>query len=89
MDPLVTGSQLAEIVREMIPGADISIADVITPMIARYDLKMRGVHDVRPVEEQLGYAIKYRDIRAGMAEHANRYCEYLISQNKTPARRSW
>jgi nucleoside-diphosphate-sugar epimerase len=89
MDPLVTGSQAAEIIRDMVPGADVAISDVTTPIIERYDLKCRGVHDMRPVEEQLGYTIKYRDIRSGMKEYADRYCEFLISQNRTPVRRAW
>lgn len=88
MDPLVTGSEIAAIVREMVPGADVEIGPELTPMIERYDLRMRGVHDVQPVEEQLGYKIRYRDIRAGMREHADRYCEYLLAQGKQPARRT-
>ncbi|MCI0620997.1 MAG: NAD(P)-dependent oxidoreductase, partial [Acidobacteria bacterium] len=47
MNPLVNGGQVADIVREMVPGADIEIGETLTPMIERYDLKMRGVHDVR------------------------------------------
>lgn len=89
MNPLVNGGQVADIVREMMPGADIEIGETITPMIERYDLKMRGAHDVRPVEEQLGYRIQYRDIRTGMKEYADRYCEFLISKGKTPAKRAW
>jgi nucleoside-diphosphate-sugar epimerase len=89
MNPLVNGEQVADIVREMVPGANVEIGETITPMIERYDLKMRGVHDVRPVEEQLGYRIRYRDIRTGMKEYADRYCEFLISQGKTPAKRAW
>jgi nucleoside-diphosphate-sugar epimerase len=89
MNPLVSGSQVAEIVREMVPAADVSICNATTPIIERYDLKCRGVHDMRPVEEQLGYSIKYGDIRAGMKEYADRYCEFLISQGKSPARRAW
>ncbi|MCI0627021.1 MAG: NAD(P)-dependent oxidoreductase [Acidobacteria bacterium] len=89
MNPLVNGGQVADIVREMIPGADVEIGETMTPMIERYDLKMRGVHDVRPVEEQLGYRIQYRDVRAGMKEYADRHCEFLISQGKTPAKRAW
>ena len=88
MNPLVTGGEIAGIVREMVPGADVDIGPEMSPMIERYDLKMRGVHDVRPVEEQLGYRIKYADIRAGMKEYADRYCEYLRSQGQTPARRA-
>jgi nucleoside-diphosphate-sugar epimerase len=89
VNPLVTAGQIADIVRDMVPGADIEIGETMTVMIERYDLKMRGVLDVRPVEEQLGYTIKYRDIRAGMKEYADRYCEYLVSQGKTPAKRAW
>jgi UDP-glucose 4-epimerase/UDP-glucuronate 4-epimerase len=85
----VTAGEIADIVREMVPGADVDIGPEMTLLIERYDLKMRGVHDVRPVEEQLGYRIKYRDIRAGMKEYADRYCEYLIAQGKTPAKRAW
>jgi nucleoside-diphosphate-sugar epimerase len=91
MNPLVTGSEVASIVREMVPGCDVSIADVITPELERYEVKFRGVLDVRPVEEQLGYTIQYRNIRAGMREYAERYSQYLLTQRKTPvplARRS-
>jgi hypothetical protein len=35
-------------------------------------VKFRGVLDVRPVEEQLGYRIQYREIRAGRKEYADR-----------------
>jgi nucleoside-diphosphate-sugar epimerase len=89
MNPLVTAGQIAEIVCEMVPGAGIEIGDTITPLIERYDLKFRGVHEVRPVEEQLEYHIQYRDIRAGMKEYADRYCEFLNAQGKTPANRAW
>ena len=89
MNPLVTAGQVADFVREMVPGADIEIGATMTPLIERHDLKFRGVHDVRPVEEQLGYRILYRDVRAGMKEYADRYCEFLISQNMAPAKRAW
>ena len=85
MNPLVSAGQIADIVREMVPGADIDIGATMTPTMERNDVKIRGVHDVRPVEEQLGYRILYRDVRAGMKEYADRYCEYLISQGKQPA----
>jgi UDP-glucose 4-epimerase len=88
MNPLVSAGQIGDIVRDMVPGADIEIGAANSPSIERNDLKIRGVHDVRPVEEQLGYAIRYRDVRAGMREYADRYCEYLIAQGKTPAKRA-
>ncbi len=88
MDPLVTAGEVAALVREMVPGADVDIGPTNTPLIERYDLKFRGVLDVRPVEEQLDWRIRYRDIRTGMSEYADRYCEYLVSHGKTPARRA-
>ncbi len=88
MNPLVTAGEVAAIVREMVPGADVDIGPTNTPLIERYDLKFRGVLDVRPVEDQLGWRIRFRDIRAGMSEYADRYCEYLVAHGKTPAPRA-
>jgi nucleoside-diphosphate-sugar epimerase len=88
MNPLVTAGEVAQIVRDMVPGADVDIGPTNTPIIQRYDLKFRGVLDVRPVAEQLGYEIRFRDIRAGMEEYADRYCEFLASEGKKPATRA-
>jgi UDP-glucuronate 4-epimerase len=85
MNPLVTAGQIADIIRDMVPEADIEIGATMSPLMERHDVKFRGVHDVRPMEEQLGYRILYRDVRAGMKEYADRYCEYLVSQGRTPA----
>jgi UDP-glucose 4-epimerase len=89
MNPLVTAAELAELVRDMVPGARVEIGDGLSPAIERYDLKFRGVHDMRPVEEQLGYPIRYRDIRRGLIEYADRYCAYLTATGHTPATRAW
>jgi nucleoside-diphosphate-sugar epimerase len=89
MDPLVTTGQIVDIVREMVPGCDIEVGDATTPYIERHYVRFRGVLDVRPVEEQLGYHVRYRDIRCGMIEYAERYCEFLCSQGKTHAKISW
>jgi nucleoside-diphosphate-sugar epimerase len=84
MQPLVSGTEIAGIVREMVPGCDIAIDDAITPELERYEVKFRGVLDVQPVEEQLGYRIRYRDIRAGMLEYAERFCEYEVAHGRKP-----
>jgi len=88
MNPLVTGGQIADIVREMVPGPNIEIGATITPLMERCYVGFRGVLDVSPVEEQLGYRIQYRDIRNGMKEYADRYCEFLESQGHAPAKRA-
>ncbi len=82
MNPLVTAGEVAAIVRQMVPGADVDIGPENTPLIERYDLKFRGVLDVKPVEEQLGYRIRYRDLRAGMEEYAETYRRYLDFQRR-------
>lgn len=86
MNPLVTAGEAAKLVREMIPSADVSIRPGLN-FVDSLEIRMRGVLDVQPVEEQLGYAIKYRDIRQGMAEYADRYGEWLLAQGHKPAER--
>ena len=73
----------------MIPAADIEIGETLSPMLERNQVKMRGVLEVGPVEEQLGYHIRYRDVRPGLVEYADRYCEYLASQGLTAMKRRW
>jgi hypothetical protein len=36
----------------MVPGADIDIGATMRSTIERYNLKIRDVHDIRPVEER-------------------------------------
>lgn len=88
MSPLVTAGEAAQLVREMIPSADISIQAGEFNFVDSLEVRMRGVLDVQPVEEQLGYQIQYRDLRQGITEHADRYCECLIKQGIKPAERS-
>jgi nucleoside-diphosphate-sugar epimerase len=89
MNPLVNAGQIADLIRDMVPSADIEIGETLTPMLERYEVKMRGVLDVKPVEEQLEYKIRFRDIRAGLAENADRYSEYLSANGKPVAKRRW
>jgi nucleoside-diphosphate-sugar epimerase len=73
--PLITAGQVADVVGEMIPSADIQIQPGLS-FVDRLEIRFRGVLDVKPVEEQLGYTIKYADIRAGIAELIARYRDY-------------
>lgn len=81
---LVTAEQSAEIVRELIPGADISIRPELNDY-DRLEIPMRGLLDMQPVTEQLGYRVRYPILRDGVAQHIRRYCEYLRSLGQTPA----
>jgi nucleoside-diphosphate-sugar epimerase len=82
--PLVTAAEVASIVREIVPAADVYIDDYMNEYDLM-DLRLRGVLDVKPVTEQLGYRHRYRDIRDGLIQHARIYSEYLRSLGKEPA----
>jgi nucleoside-diphosphate-sugar epimerase len=81
--PLVTAAETAEMVRELIPSADLSIR----PEHDEYDkleVCFRGVLDMKPVEEQLGYKVRYTDLRAGIADNVQTHSAWLRSQGITP-----
>jgi UDP-glucose 4-epimerase len=86
MNPLLTAGQVAQIVKEMIPSAQVSI-DTGLNFVDSLEVRMRGVLDVKPLAEQLNYQIQYQDIRKGMSEYADRYCEWLVSMGKTHEKR--
>ncbi len=66
-DP-VTPGHLAEIVRDLIPAADIEIGDGLSPLEA-WDAATRGRYDIAPATEQLGYDPRFADPRAGIADY--------------------
>jgi UDP-glucose 4-epimerase len=86
MNPLTTAGEAAVLVREMVPSADISIAPGLN-LVDSLEIRMRGVLDVRPVAEQLGYQIQYPTLRSGLIEYADRYCEWLDYQGVNRAER--
>ncbi len=64
--------------RDMIPSADIEIRSGLS-FVDTLEIHFRGVLDVKLVEEQLEYTVKYTDIRAGIAELVARCPDYLVS----------
>lgn len=82
--PLVTAGQIAEIVKDKIPSANV----VIEPGLSFADtleIKFRGMLDMKPTLEQLGYELTYTDVRDGIDQLIAQYSEYLDSIGKTPA----
>ena len=74
--PLVTAGQVAEVVKKMIPGADIQIG----PGLSEADLleiRYRGVLSIDNAREQLGYAPQFADIEQGVANYIEVYRQYL------------
>ena len=72
-------------VKELIPSADIEIKPGLS-YADKLEVRYRGITNMKPVEEQLGYKVKYPNLREGILEFIARYSEYLTAQGKTPAK---
>lgn len=75
---LVTAGEVAEIIKSFIPSAQIEMASGLSEQ-DRLGIKFRGVHDMKPVEEQLGYIIKFGDICTGIEEYIETTKRYYES----------
>lgn len=70
-DP-VTAGEVAAVVRELVPGADIEIGPGMTDEEVP-DAATRGRFDLTAAREQLGYEPAFADIRAGIANYISNY----------------
>ena len=77
---LVTPGQMADIIREFIPTADIEIGPGLDEFDKR-EILFRGVLDISRARQQLGYDPQY-DIRKGMQEYVTIYRSYLEEARK-------
>lgn len=75
---LVTAGEVAEIIKSMIPSAQIEIDSGLSEQ-DKLGIKYRGMHDMKPVEEQLGYRVKFSDIREGIKEYIQTTQQYYQS----------
>lgn len=77
--PLVTTVEVAEIVRELVPGADIEIGEELSeaerPVVA-----LRGRLSIDNAREQLGWEPRYGSIRDGIARYLDDYRAFLAAQ---------
>lgn len=74
--PLVTAGRVAEIVRELIPTADIEIGSGLSEADL-LEIRYRGVLSIQNGQEQLGYQPLYADIHAGVSEYIATYRQYV------------
>lgn len=74
--PLVTAGQVAELVKELVPAADIAIGAGLSADDL-IEIRYRGVLDIAPARQQLGYAPRFTDIRSGLADYVATYRQYL------------
>ena len=75
--PLVTGRDLAGAVARVIEGADIRIADALTPE-DELELRGRGVLSVEANERELGWRPRYV-LEDGLRAYADDYRSYLAA----------
>ncbi len=82
---LVSAATTAQLVRELVPSADLKI-DPVLDAYDQLEVCFRGVLEMDTVREQLGYAVRYTDLRDGIKENLRTHSAWLKSLGITPAR---
>jgi nucleoside-diphosphate-sugar epimerase len=73
-EPLRTASDVAVIVRTLVPGADVEVGNEWTES-DRDEVRIRGRYDVS-VARRLGWTPKFTDLEAGVGDYIRRYREF-------------
>jgi nucleoside-diphosphate-sugar epimerase len=76
--PLVTAGELAAIVRELVPGAQIEVGDGLDHL-QEIDVRCRGVLSIDNARAQLGYEPAFPDVRDGIADYIDHLVRYRES----------
>jgi len=75
-EPLTTTTEVAQIVRELVPGADVEIGEELSeqekPVVA-----LRGMLSIENARSQLGWEPRYASIRDGVAQYIEHYRAYF------------
>ncbi len=82
---LTTAAEVAALVRDLIPGADIAIGDELDES-DRYELNFRAPLSVANAERQLGWRPRYPIMRDGISEYVDQYRGYIGARSGKPAR---
>ncbi|HWP47030.1 MAG TPA: NAD(P)-dependent oxidoreductase [Candidatus Limnocylindrales bacterium] len=80
--PLVTAGQVAEIVKSLIPDADIQIGSGLSEADL-IEIRYRGILSIQNAQEQLGYQPRFTNIRDGVAEYIQTYRRYLTETRQS------
>lgn len=79
-NPLVTAGELAEIVREIVPGADITIPDRLSAA-DELELPYRGRLSIANATDQLGWRPRYSVVE-GVRRYVETYRDFLRSRGR-------
>jgi nucleoside-diphosphate-sugar epimerase len=75
-EALANANDVAEIIMNLIPGANISVSNVSTPF-DDMEASFRGVLSIANAREQLGWTPKFTSLREGISEYISRYRDFL------------
>ncbi|HSS61327.1 MAG TPA: NAD(P)-dependent oxidoreductase [Candidatus Limnocylindrales bacterium] len=81
--PLVTASEAARLVAELIPGSRVEVADTMTPD-DEVEASFRGVISIENARNQLGWTPRYGSLREGVSEYIASYRAYLAATSQVP-----
>jgi len=76
--PLRTASEVGAIVRELVPGAVVEIADAWSD-VDRAELPIRGQISIENAMQGLGWSPQFADLRAGIGDYISRIRAYLAT----------
>ena len=74
--PLVTASQAARLIAELIPGSSIEVAHAMTPD-DEVEASFRGVISIENARAQLGWTPRYASLREGVQQYIEAYRSFL------------
>jgi len=78
-EALANANDVAKIIMDLIPGADISVSDVSTPL-DDMEASFRGILSIANAREQLGWTPKFTPLREGISEYISRYRDFLADR---------
>lgn len=78
-EPLVTTTEVAALVREVIPGADVEIGEELAEA-EKSVVALRGRLSIENARTQLGWEPVYRSLRDGIQRYADDYRGFLESR---------
>jgi nucleoside-diphosphate-sugar epimerase len=78
-EALADANDVARIVMDLIPGANISISNVSTPL-DEMEASFRGILSIANAREQLGWTPKFTPLRKGIGEYISRYRDFLAER---------
>ena len=77
--PLVTASEAANLVAELVPGSSIEISDEMTPD-DEVEASFRGVLSIENARTGLGWTPRYGSLREGISEYIAAYRSFLAAE---------